>query len=217
MKALNKIKIEWSAEFAYVIGLIATDGNLAKDQRHMNLTSKDKQLADLFMKCLGIKTKVTMKGSGTVKEKKYYFVQFGDVNFYKFLLSIGLTPNKSKTLGSVEVPDRYFFDFLRGLFDGDGSFYSYWDPRWRSSFMFYSEFISASQKHILWLQEEIEKRVGIVGHITKGDTQGCYQLKYAKEESYKLLPNLYYRGRHLCLTRKYLKIKKALGIIGRSF
>ena len=45
-----------------------------------------------------------------------------------------------KKLKSVVMPKKYFFDFLRGHFDGDGSFYSYWDKRWKSSYMFYVSF-----------------------------------------------------------------------------
>jgi len=217
MKPLSKIKIKWSPKFAYAIGLLVTDGNLSKNRRHMNFTSKDKQLAELFLMCLNLKNKIGMKSSGTVKEKKYCFIQFGDVQFYKFLESIGLTPNKSKTLGIINVPDKYFFDFLRGHFDGDGTFYSYWDPRWRSSFMFYTEFVSSSQKHILWLQQEIFKRLKILGHLTKSGNQACYQLKYAKADSFKLLPKIYCRGNKLCLSRKYLKITNALAIIGKPF
>lgn len=217
MKPLSKIKIKWSSKFAYAIGLITTDGSLSNDYRHINFTSKDKQLMDIFCKALNIKNKIGMKGNGSSKEKKYFVVQFGDVNFYRFLNSIGLTQKKSRTMVAIHIPDKYFFDFLRGHFDGDGTFYSYWDPRWRSSFMFYTEFISASQKHILWLREEIFKRLNIKGHITKSDNQACYQLKYAKADSYKLFPNIYAKGNQLCLSRKYLKIKKALAIIGRSF
>lgn len=54
----------------------------------------------------------------------------------------------------MKIPGKYFFDYLRGCFDGDGCFYSYWDPRWRSSHMFYLEFISASKNHIDWLQKK---------------------------------------------------------------
>lgn len=216
MKPLNKIIIEWSPKFAYVIGLIATDGNLSKDGRHITFTSKDKQLAEIFVKSLGIKNKIGMKASGITKEKKYFNIQFGDVNFYRFLGRIGLTANKSKTLGAIGVPDKYFFDFLRGSFDGDGCFYSYWDPRWRSSFMFYTEFISASLKHITWLQKEIEVRLGISGHITRGGSRTCYQLKYAKNESLKLLKKIYYKKNLPTLERKRVKVYNALVIDGEN-
>jgi hypothetical protein len=215
MKPKNKISINWTPSLAYAVGLLVSDGNLSKDGRHMELCSKDKIQIINFIKALGISNKIGIKFSGV--GSKCYRVQFGDVNFYNFLLSIGLSVNKSKTISKINIPRSFFFDFLRGHFDGDGTFYSYWDPRWRSSFMFYTEFISASQNHILWIQKSINKLLGIKGHITKSDKQACYQLKYAKAESYKLFPKIYYPGVELFLNRKYLKIKKALAIIGRSF
>ena len=76
-------------------------------------------------------------------------------------------PAKTKIISALKIPKEYFFDFLRGHFDGDGTFYSYWDPRWRSSFMFYTEFISASKKHIDWIRDILLKKLKIKGHITK--------------------------------------------------
>ena len=151
------------------------------------------------------------KGGG---EKRYFQLQFGDVYFYRFLLKLGLTPNKSKTLSEIYIPKQYFFDFLRGHFDGDGTFYSYWDPRWKSSFMFYTVFTSASRSHILWLRRKIREQLSINGHITKDKNKTLYQLKYAKWESLKLLEKLYVHSR-VYLPRKYLKITKALAIIGK--
>lgn len=212
MKPLNKIKIKWSPKFAYAIGLIATDGNLSKDGRHISFTSKNKKLVETFIDCLNIVTKISKKGSGSTKKKKYHFVQIGDVNFYKFLQTIGLTANKSKTIGEVDIPNKYFFDFLRGSFDGDGSLYSYWDPRWKSSFMFYMVFISASKKHVLWLQHKIQERIKIKGHITNGGKRICYQLRYAKAESVKLLAQIYYKKNLPALERKRRKAYNALDI-----
>lgn len=215
-KPKNKVKIEWSPEFAYAIGLLTTDGNLSPDRRHLNFTSKDKELIGHFKNCLKLSNKIGRKARGDGKEKKYYVLQFGDVNFYRFLLTIGLTANKSKILGDLEIPDKYFFDFLRGHFDGDGTFYSYWDPRWKSSFMFYTVFISASKEHMDWLRGKLFKFVKIKGHISKNVNNSAYQLKYAKSESIKLLPKMYYSEYNIRLLRKYLKIKKTLGIIGKQ-
>ncbi len=120
---------------------------------------------------------------------------------------------KSKTLGRVDVPSHLFFDFLRGCFDGDGSIHSYWDIRWKSSFMVYTIFASASRDHILWLQKVIFATLRITGHITKSDLQPCYQLKYAKTESAVLLSKMYYSENVLCLSRKQLKIKGILAIV----
>jgi hypothetical protein len=215
-KPKNKVKIEWSQKFAYAIGLLTTDGNLSPDRRHINFTSKDKELILIFKDCLRLSNKIGRKARGENKEKKYYVIQFGDVNFYKFLLDINLDSNKSKNLRNLRIPDDYFFDFLRGHFDGDGTFYSYWDSRWKSSFMFYTNFVSASKKHVQWLRDKIYKKLRVNGHITKARSSSIYNLRYAKGESLKLLPQLYPQVSSPYLRRKYLKIKKTLGIIGKQ-
>ncbi len=213
-KPKGKVKIEWSPEFAYAIGLITTDGCLLNDGRHIDITSKDRDQLENILHCLKIKVKIGTKGSGSSK-KRYYRVQFGDVLFYKFLLAIGLTPAKSRTLGEIDIPKKYFFDFLRGSFDGDGTFYSYYDPRWRSSFMFYTCFISASERYIVWIRKEIQKRIHIKGHINySGRKKSTLQIKYGKRESLKILKAMYYSKHKVCLKRKRLKIEKALAIVG---
>jgi hypothetical protein len=211
----RKVKIIWSPEFAYAIGLIATDGCLSKDGRHIDFTSKDILQVKTFLKCLGLKNKIGKKQSGS-STKRCDRVQFGDVMFYKFLLSIGFTSAKSKTMGELDIPQKYFFDFLRGHFDGDGSFYSYFDPRWKNSFMFYTVFISASKKHIDWLQDVLWRQVSVQGHITHSGHGGVYQLKYAKKESVIVLEKMYYDKNIVCLTRKRLKVERALGMIGST-
>ena len=76
---IKGIKIGWSHNIAYVVGLITTDGNLSIDGRHIDFTSKDIQLIKTFKKCLGIKNKIGLKISG-FSDKKYFRIQFGDVN-----------------------------------------------------------------------------------------------------------------------------------------
>jgi len=122
-------KIKWFPNFFYAIGLLTTDGNLSKDGRHLGFTSKDIQLAKTFKKCLDLtNVKIGTKTSGSA-DKRYPRIQFSNIKLYQRLLKIGLTPNKSKTISKLKIPNKYFFDFLRGHFDGDGSCYSYWDPR----------------------------------------------------------------------------------------
>jgi hypothetical protein len=214
-KPAGKVNIKWSPEFAYAIGLLTTDGNLSPDGRHINFTSKDRVLAETLKRILNLNNAIGRKARGYSQEKKYFVIQFGDVLFYKFLCDIGLSAKKSKTLSVIRIPEEYMPDFLRGHLDGDGTFYSYWDSRWKSSFMFYTIFISASKKHIDWLRESIRSLVGINGHITKSINDSVYQLKYAKAESLKLFPKLYYNSSVVCLSRKRKKIEKALKIEGK--
>ncbi len=160
-KPKGRVNIQWSPNFAYAVGLIVSDGNLSPDGRHINFTSKDLEMIRLFQKSLDIVIHIGKKANNFSKTKHYFVSQFSDVLFYRFLELIGLMSNKSKLIGKVNIPAEYFFDFLRGSFDGDGSTYSYFDPRWRSSFMFYTAFVSASEAHILWLRREIYARLKI--------------------------------------------------------
>ena len=57
-KPKGKVKIKWSPNFAYAIGLIATDGCLYKDGRHISLTSLDLEQLHNFNKALDIKVKI---------------------------------------------------------------------------------------------------------------------------------------------------------------
>jgi len=205
----DKDVIKWSSNIAYAIGLLATDGCLSKDGRHIDLSSVDKEQLENFLICINNRYKVSTKKSGN--GNTCYRIQFSNVIFYKFLLHIGLTPKKSKTIGSVTIPNEYFFDFLRGHYDGDGSFYSYKDTRWKSSMMFYLCFVSASKDHIDWIQSEIHTKLGLIGSLVKPRKSSVFQLRYAKHESLVLLRKLYYNSDVISLTRKREKIERVLG------
>lgn len=214
-KPKGKVKLEWTPNFAYAIGLIVSDGNLSPNGRHIVFTSKDKEMIELFQKSLSIDIHVGTKSNKINDEKKYFVAQFSDVLFYNFLLDIGLMPNKSKIIGEVKIPPKYFLNFLLGSFDGDGCTHSYFDPRWKSSFMFYTIFASASKQHILWLQKEIYSRLAIRGHITGNGIKTIFQLKYAKSDSLVLLRAMYPKKSTPCLSRKRLKIEEMLRTIGQ--
>ena len=216
-KPRSVISTRWSPQLAYAIGLLASDGCMSYPSNLVDLTSRDVEQLENYKKCLGISVMIgTKPGGNAYKGKKYSRVQFKNVMFYNFLTSVGLTPRKSKTIGALKIPTELFWDFLRGSFDGDGTSYSYWDKRWKSSFMFYTEFISASKVHIDWIREEIYNRIGVKGHITGGVKSSVYQLKFAKNDSLKVLNKMYHSPDVICLSRKRLKIEKILSIVGES-
>lgn len=221
MALSHRKEVIWSSKLAYAVGLIATDGCLSPDGRHLLLTSKDLEQVQNLRTILDVKTNIGIVYSGRKEGRRpYHRLQWGDVVLYNFLLGIGLTPNKSLTLGMVVVPDEYFFDFLRGHHDGDGSFYSYFDPRWKSSYMFYLCFTSASKKHLLWIRSELYRLLRVQGslsaHHQSNRPNSFYQLKFAKAETLLILGKLYPNESVICLSRKRLKIEEALRIVGLS-
>jgi len=209
MKRLNKVKIEWGPDFAYAIGLITTDGNLSSDKRHMNMTSKDKELIIKFKNCLGLKNKIGRKARGYSKEKKYFVLQFGDKNFYDFLLSLGLKPAKSKTLGELKLPNQHFADFLRGCIDGDGNIDVHRHPESQYP-QLRIRLNSASINFVKWVKEKISKLVKPKGGWIE-KYAGVHVLSYGKTDSIKLLNFMYYPRVESYLKRKYVIAEQFLG------
>lgn len=217
-KPKKLISETWRPALAYAIGLLASDGCLSPPGHLIDLTSAEREQLKNFIACLDTPLTIAAKRGST--SRRYWRVQFKNVFFYDFLLSIGLTPAKSKTIGPLKVPDEFFWDFLRGVFDGDGSTYSYWDPRWRSSFMYYVCFASASKKFAEWLRASIRRLDGARGHVTasrRSNDSVLYQLKYAKADGLRVLRRMYARrSGAVYLRRKRLKIDRMLSILDQS-
>jgi len=202
------IKIEWSSDFAYAIGLIASDGWLARDVPRIGFGSREMEMMENFQKALGLKNIIGRHARGGAVEKKYFYTAFKSKAFYNFLLDIGLMPAKSKIIQRVDVPDKFFADFLRGLFDGDGSFYISRNHRYLNHFVFKTTFASANLDFIQWLQERVRSLCGVRGYIHKG--AGVFILVYTKGDSKKLFEAMYHDDGILFLGRKYDKMKNAL-------
>lgn len=206
--------VYWSPELSYAVGLLASDGCLSPSGRHLVFVSKDLEQVTTLKRILAIAANISVSTirAGNIS-RKYYRLQWGDITLYKFLLDIGMTPNKSLSLGSLKIPDEYFLDFLRGSFDGDGSFSSYYDRRWKSSFLFYLTFVSASEEHIQWIRHRISALLGVRGHMVKPAKSSVYQLRFGKAESVQVLKGMYKDDQAPSLSRKRLKINEAMAIV----
>jgi hypothetical protein len=216
---------QWSPETAYVVGLIATDGNLSRNGRSLSITSKDRDLLETVRACLDLRTRMSpVKGGyGTT----CYRVQWSDARFYRWLVGIGLTPAKSLTLGALAIPDEYFADFLRGCIDGDGCILLYTD-RYHTTkdarYVYerlYVSLVSASRPFLEWIQTTARRLIGVFGTIntdTKGrpDRRPISTLRYAKAESIQVITRMYYAPEVPCLVRKRAKAERFLSPLGRA-
>lgn len=212
---------KWSAPIAYVVGLIVTDGNLSKDGRHLSLVSKDYNLLKVARDCLGIDNAIRPHKGGLGHD--IYHLQWGDRNFYDWLLGIGLLPAKSLRLGRLTIPDDYLADFMRGCIDGDGTILAYTDRyniykgKSYSNERLLIKLVSASQIFMEWLQQSIARVTGAQGALILAKTRypnyaPLWILKYAKHESIRLLRWMYYAPEVPCLARKRAKALPFLSI-----
>jgi AraC-like DNA-binding protein len=194
----------WTPELAYAVGLIATDGCLSRDGRHLSVASKDRDLLDTVKRCLNVTARITSDG-GCLR------LQWGDVLLFRWLVDIGLMPAKSLRLGPLDVPDSCFPDFLRGCIDGDGSIRTYVDryntfknPRYIYTRLYLS-LVSASPVFIEWIRASLQRFVGVSGDLSVRrfeKTSDVWCLRYAKRESLILLRWMYYGDDVPCLRRK---------------
>lgn len=197
---------KWTPELAYACGLMATDGCLYNDGRHMSLTSNDLDQLETFKQCLGLKNKISWKPSGKTGSQGSH-VQFGDVTLYRWFMSIGISPRKTQTISVIKVPDRYFIDYLRGEFDGDGSSHAYWDTRWHSSVSIYISFSCASEPHLAWLRQTIDRLLDTSGVISK-KYSGVHSLRFAKYGARRLYEAMYQGDKIPYLRRKKEKLDR---------
>jgi len=185
----KELKIE-GANLWYLVGLITSDGNLSKDGRHVDITSKDGAFLQLIREQSGLISQVCIKNKDT--RKQAYRIQIANKNFYNFLLSIGLTQHKSLTLNALKIPNQYFTDFLRGLIDGDGCIRKWIHPsngREQWSLRIYS----GSGEFMKWLENTVEYLLKIKGKIHKqSDTQ--WILKYGKMAAREIAKQCYYKN-----------------------
>lgn len=223
-KKLPEKDFVWTPELAYAVGLLVTDGCLQKDGRHIDLTSKDRSQIEAFIKCLGLTNKIGKKYSGSKKKKMCFRIQFGKIQFYNWLVKIGLTPAKSRTIGPVAVPDEFFRDYFRGCIDGDGTIQTYTDTynsykgRTYKTQRLFIRLVSGSEKHIRWLQQRVMATAGVLGFICKKTFSNkkydpIWELKFAKKKSLRLIEWMYYSPDVPCLQRKKEVAEKAMAII----
>jgi len=222
-KGLSPTLPEWSADVAYVIGLIATDGNLARKRPVITIVSKDTDLLETIRRCLGLITPIKSHPGGSGNH--CHHLAWHDRPLYEWLRGIGLTPAKSLTLGPLSVPDEYFADFFRGCIDGDGTILVYTDRYHiakNERYVYerlYVSIVSASRTFIEWLQTSVSRLTGISGSMEvrhHEHAHSVWKLRYAKAQSIRLLAWMYYSPSVSCLDRKRARAERFLSPLGIS-
>ena len=118
-------------------------------------------------------------------------------------------PAKSKILEEINIPKEYFWDFLRGCIDGDGSIGVFQHPESIHP-QLRIRLYSGSPKFLSWVKNTIRQNSDLKGGwIEDARRTRAYKLVFAKEDSVKLL-RLIYRNANYYLSRKYKKAENFL-------
>ena len=199
---------------AYILGFIASDGNLYKRNGHegqirISLKKDDQEILEKILK--------EMKSNHPIKIREANntaTITFVSDKLYNDLLKIGLTPRKTLDLHIEEIfnniPKIFWKDFLRGYIDGDGNIHARDIPSKSSIQIAVPEY--SSKIFINKIKEITNLSFGFnLDHRTEKYTIpfGAISAKNASEK-YVLLKLLYYNNPDLFLSRKKQAAEKII-------
>lgn len=205
---------KWGADMAYVLGFFAADGNLTKGKRdncYIEFSSCDLEIIEKIRGVLESNHKI-LKRKRSEPAKDLYRLQIGSKRVFKRMLELGFTTQKSLVMKMPSVPEKYFGDFTRGYFDGDGNVsFGYYKKPWRKSgfHVLLTRFTCGSKRFLLSLRECLHVEIGTGGSLSYYGS--AWRLSYNANDSRRLftfmhrgdLKNLIY------LKRKYSIYLKA--------
>jgi|AntAceMinimDraft_9_1070365.scaffolds.fasta_scaffold24922_2 intein-encoded DNA endonuclease-like protein len=202
---------QWSSNMAYILGFIVADGSVhkrknRKDSYVMNITSKDRKHLEEIQKVMSSQYKLGLKNNSSTSEKKYSCIQISNKEICKDLIDLGVVPRKTYDgLDFIKVSDKYFSDFVRGFFDGDGSVYIYEVNRTRQIKV---GFVSSSLSFITGFNQQLCKNlnISIKSVHQKIDKRGIrmtlYDICFYVDDCEKLAEFIYGNNPTLYLSRK---------------
>lgn len=187
----------WSSAMAYVMGVIVTDGNIG--EREFNVVSNDQELLENVKKATSSNHRITkLTGQNT------YRLRVGHKGMVNDLISLGITKRKSKTVTLPNVPDEFFFDFIRGYVDGDGMI------KYSHGKAIVLKLTTGSPLILDNISSAITRLLGISYHAPQTRTQErremistWYELTYCGYCAAKVCEAMYKHSENLFLSRKH--------------
>jgi hypothetical protein len=203
-KVNKKFFFKWSANMAYILGFLYADGNILRNKRgahFISFYSTDFSLIKQIRKVLDSEHKISLRRG----EGKNYCLQIGSKQMYQNLQDLGLKENKTSRMRIPKIPQKYFGDFLRGYFDGDGNVWVGLTHKERktSHKVIKTTFTSCSKDFLEDLRKIIYKISTSSGFLVKG-RGNYYRLIFSIKGSFNLY-KIMYNGTQSSL---YLKRKK---------
>lgn len=115
---------KWSHSMAYILGYATADGCLIKNRDSTDyyglqfyLNKKDKEFLEFFVKEISPEHHICESGD-------FVCVRITSKTIVEDLRKLGVTERKTGKEVFPDVPKEFFWDYIRGLLDGDGWVYN---------------------------------------------------------------------------------------------
>jgi hypothetical protein len=192
---------------AYVLGFIYADGSVSakkNGKKYIKIYSTDKDIIDKIHSLLGEfplhVDEMSKYPSTSDRAKDCHMFVVSDQVMVQDVWDLGIRPRKSvEWHGPPTVPDEFFWDWLRGFTDGDGSIqaptlkYPYPRIQWASGTEGFALWLNTSLRRFTWTKSGISKRRG----------KNCWELKLDKNLARHVIKQMYGEGR-ISMDRKQL-------------
>ena len=194
---------------AYILGFFAADGYITVNKRGGQfwcVQITDEELLLKIKMAIGSGHKISVrKGKGN--NKTLYRLQIGSIEMCNDLRALGYDENKTKSLAIPHVPKKYFSDFVRGYFDGDGNVWMGFIHKRskKPKRMLQTMFTSCSHSFLSHLCLTI-RSFGIRGGSIYKSKNNYSRLQFGAHDSLKLYDFMY--NNHILKNRLFLQRKR---------
>lgn len=201
----NFWKREQTRELCWFLGLITSDGNVDSYKVRFGLQKADEEVLSLIKTMIGSGAIV----NGNYKTKATYAVSCKE--WVRDLTKMGVGPAKS--LNVVYIDTKYPWDYLRGLWDGDGHIHV------STKTTPVAEYYSSSKPLMDGLTNYLSSQGLIIPKIyvrrTPRAQHDQYKLHLRVNDTIFLIKNMYGHGGPM-IKRKYERARDALSVKGIS-
>jgi hypothetical protein len=202
---------EENHNMAWLVGFLAADGSIEKDRNiiKLSLSTVDREILEKIRQEIGLKSEV--KDYITQAGYQVSKIQWSSEQHKKDLAKYGVIPQKTfKLKPPLSLDRKYWIDYIRGFFDGDGSI-----TLLSNNYNTLSWQITSATKEILeWIVDFFYEEYDIPKvnvHSFQRNTSTLYILQYSTNASKEIFKHLY-TDNSLFLARKKEKYQKIIDI-----
>ena len=191
----RELKLPQTRAGFYFLGLLSSDGYVSSSTYEVRIALKqdDKEILYKLKDCLNFGNIYEYHYDGRTSTAMLSIV---NKYFHNSILKLGIHPNKSRTLKFPGIPEKYIQDYIRGVFDGDGSFYYHSRNK-----AYHSSICSGSKPFMDELHSIIKKKANLNGGCYY-ENRGYYYFRMSKRDTIKFGDWLY-SSSPIHLERKY--------------